>query len=505
MADVSILHPEMVLVNPDPASLRVGAAIAIKDDRIAAIDDPETLSARWPDAQPTALPGCMVLPGLVNAHQHGRGISQIQLGFHDDFLELWINRRRGRGVLNAYPITKLAAANMLANGITSTVHANYSYGSGDYESEVRESLRAYDESGIRATLSVGAMDQGTTVYPPHEACFMAGLPGDIKDWLSRPGPPAYAGDGAATIALMARLRHDYAGHPRIRLCYGPAGPQWVSDGLWKCLADDAERSGLGLHLHALESPAQAAACAALYPQGVFTYLENLGAMTPRTVIAHGVWVTDADMDVIARAQATVVRNPGCNLRLRNGIAPLARYLERGVRVALGTDNAALADDEDLLKELRLAALLAREPDWNGRAPPTTGNLLEAVTVNGAVAAQVAPDVGTLEPGKKADLIAISLERVRRPYLDPDMPVVDAILARAAGADVRLTMVDGRVVYRDGRHTFVDIEDVERQARESALAAHRPTDPANVDRSVTLHRHMLEHYQETTSGSKPKDQ
>ena len=133
MADVSILHPEMVLPNPDPASLKVGAAIAIKDDRIAAIDDQEILRARWPDAEPTALPGCMVLPGLVNAHQHGRGISQIQLGFHDDFLELWINRRRGRGVLNAYPITKLSAANMLANGITCTIHANYSYASGDYE------------------------------------------------------------------------------------------------------------------------------------------------------------------------------------------------------------------------------------------------------------------------------------------------------------------------------------------------------------------------------------
>ena len=504
MADVSILHPEMVLSNPDPADLRVGAAVAIEDDRIAAIDDPETLRARWPAVRPDALPGCMVLPGLVNAHQHGRGISQIQLGFHDDFLELWINRRRGRGVLNAYPITKLAAANMLANGITCTIHANYSYGSGDYESEVRDSLRAYDETGIRATLSVGAMDQGMTVYPPHEACFMAGLPGDIKDWLSRPGPPAYAGDGAATVALMARLRHDYEGHPRIRLCYGPAGPQWVSDALWKCLAEDAEREGLGLHLHALESPAQVAACAALYPQGVFSYLENLGAMTPRTVIAHGVWVNDADMEVIARTDATVVRNPGCNLRLRNGIAPLARYLERGVRVALGTDNAALADDEDLLKELRLAALLAREPDWNGRVPPTTGDLLAAVTVNGAVAAQIAPDVGTLEPGKKADLIAISLERVRRPYLDPDMPVIDATLARATGADVRLTMVDGRVVYRDGRHTLLDIEEVERQARESALAASRPKEPANADRMMTLHRHMMEHYQETASRDRDDD-
>ena len=321
---------------------------------------------------------------------------------------------------------------------------------------------------------------------------MAGLPRELKEWLTRPGPPAYAGDGAATIALMNRLRIEYEGHPRIRLCYGPAGPQWVTDELWKCLAEDAGKSDLGLHLHALESPAQAAACAELYPDGVFRHLEALGAMTPRTVIAHGVWVDDADMEVIARTGATVVRNPGCNLRLRNGIAPLTRYLEHGVRVALGTDNAALADDEDLLKELRLAALLAREPDWNGRAPPTAGDLMAAVTVNGAVAAQVAADVGTLDAGMKADLIAVSLDRVRRPYLDPDMPIVDASLARATGADVRLTMVDGRVVYRDGRHALLDIEEVEREARETALAARQPKDLKNVDRMAALHRHMAEH-------------
>ena len=216
-------------------------------------------------------------------------------------------------------------------------------------------------------------------------------------------------------------------------------------------------------------------------------------MGPRTVIAHGVWARDADMEVLARTGATVVRNPGCNLRLRNGVAPLSRYLEHGVRVAIGTDNAALADDEDLLRELRLDALLASEADWNGRPVPSTGDLLAMATVNGAVAAQVAPDVGTLEPGRKADLMALSLERVRRPYLDPDMPIEDASLARAAGADVRLTMVDGRVVYRDDRHTLLDIEEVEQEAAAAADAARLQPDPKKVACTRTLRHHVTEHY------------
>ena len=201
--------------------------------------------------------------------------------------------------------------------------------------------------------------------------------------------------------------------------------------------------------------------------------------------------------MIARTDATVVRNPGCNLRLRNGIAPLARYLARGVRVAIGTDNAALADDEDLLKELRLAALLARTPSWHGDPPPSSTDLLAMSTVNGAVAAQIAPDVGTLELGKRADLIAISLQRLREPYLDADMPVTDALLARATGLDVRLTMVDGRIVYRNGEFVSLDRRALEQQAAAAALAARLPHDPENRHRARAFRGQLASHYRAAT--------
>ena len=110
----TILVPEAILPRADSASLRVGVAIAVEDSRIAAIDTPEQLRLRWPAGIVLDLPGCLVMPGLINAHQHGRGLSQIQLGYQDDFLEPWISNRRGRGVLDPYAITKLAAARMLA-------------------------------------------------------------------------------------------------------------------------------------------------------------------------------------------------------------------------------------------------------------------------------------------------------------------------------------------------------------------------------------------------------
>lgn len=493
-----ILEADYVLPGPEAASLRRDTAVAVVDGRIAGFGPGSEMRRNWPAAKVIELPGCLLMPGLVNAHQHGRGLSQIQLGYPDDFLEPWIAGRRARGLLDGHAVTRLAAARMVANGVTATIHANYTYGTGNYEQEVRDQLRAYEAVGLRATMCIGAMDRGATVYPPHEACFMAGLPDDLREWISRPAAPAYAGDGAATIALMRRLGAEFAGHPLIRLCYGPAGPQWVSDELWRVLARDARDNDLGMHLHALESPAQKHAAAGLFPEGVFAHLEKLGAMTPRTVVAHGVWVDDAEMEVLARTGATVVRNPGCNIRMRNGIAPLARYLQRGVRVAVGTDNCSMADDEDLLAELRLAGNLAREPDWNGPPPPAVDDLLAMATVNGAIAAQFGGEIGRLEVGMRADMAAFSLRRTCRPYLDPDMPLVDAFLARGQGADARLTMVEGRVLYRDGRHADAAIEDLEAQAAAAAASARLPADPANRDRTRRYRGHICEHYRTLTA-------
>jgi len=373
---------------------------------------------------------------------------------------------------------------------------------------LREQLRAYDEIGLRMTMCVGAMDRGTTVYPPHEACFLAGLPDDLKNWLSRPGAPAYAGDAGATIALMERLLSDFRNHPRIRLCYGPAGPQWVSEQLWIALARDAAAKDLGIHLHALESPAQRDAAAELFPKGAFDWLDRLGVMSARTAIAHGVWVNDADMEIMARTRVTVVRNPGCNIRMRNGIAPLAKYLQHGVRLAIGTDNVSLSDDEDLLSELRLAGHLARDPDWNGPQPPSIHQLLAMITANGAVAAQWSSEIGAIEPGKRADLVAISLNRTRLPMLDPDMPLLEAFLTRAQGRDVRLTMVDGHILYQDGKFPGFDLNEIEQAAVQSATGARRPRDEADHERAAKLRTHLGRHYQAVAARcarSLPSDQ
>lgn len=238
----------------------------------------------------------------------------------------------------------------------------------------------------------------------------------------------------------------------------------------RALVRDAAEHGLGLHLHALESPTQASITRKLYPEGALRGLARRGVLGPRTTLAHCVHLEPDDVTVVAESGASVVHNPGSNLRLSNGIAPLAALLAAGVQVALGTDNCALSDDEDLLAELHLADLLARLPTApSGDMDP--GQLLGMVTMVGARAAFVGDRCGRVAPGFQADLVALRLERVEGPYRDPDTSLVAAVAARARGQDVALTMVAGEVRYRDGCWPGVDVV-AARSAGAATAAAHR---------------------------------
>lgn len=467
MADASLLVPEAVLTGGPSPELMAGAAVLVRGSTIAAVGPEAQLAAAAPQAERIALPGQLVMPGLVNAHQHGRGLTQIQLGYADDLLELWMNSKRRRAQIDPYPSALLASMNMIANGVTAAVHANTTNGWPDFAAELESFIGGYAATGLKVMIGVGMMDRAALVYPAaDEAAFAQTVPQSLRHYAST-GGKHYAGDAAATVALLHDLRRRHAANPRLSFAYAPAGPQWVSDGLYEAVAADAAANGVAIHMHGLESFAQATTLARLYPEGFLRRLERLGVLGPLTSIAHGVWLSADDVSVAVAHAITLVRNPGSNLRLRAGIAPLAHYLARGMTVAIGTDNTSLADDEDLLKELRLAARLARSPHWDDPPPPTPAQLVAMATANGWRVMGRGNDAGLIAAGAPADLIAVSLDRVRGAYLDPDMPLLYALLARAEGRDVRLTMVDGTVLYRDGHFPHLDPAQIERGAREAA--------------------------------------
>jgi 5-methylthioadenosine/S-adenosylhomocysteine deaminase len=474
--------------------LQAGHAILVEDGVIRAIGPAADIVAANRSAERIELKNHVLMPGFVNAHQHGEGLTPIQLGFPDDVLELWLGRMRRRDSFDPYWMTALAALEMASNGVTSTIHANTPYGTGDFVQEIRSFARAYETVGMRAMVGLGARDRGELVYPDRlQDAFLQSLPADLRTLVGDPTqPPLYAGDAAATIRVMETLQHEYADSKLISFAYAPAGPQWVSDRLLAELAGDAAQRNVAIHMHGLESHAQAVALAADYPAGFLKHLETLGVLSHRLSLAHAVWLTADDVDRVVANRVTLVRNPGSNLRLRAGVAPLAHYLKAGVTVALGSDSTTLNDDEDLFKEARLAMNLARSPLWNGDSPRGPRAYQRMTTEAGAGAMLLGDRTGTLAVGMQADIIAVSLDRIRGVYLDPDIDLATALYARALGSDVSMTMVGGRIIYRDGKFPLVDRDAIVAHVVEDARRT-RIDDRSYHEAVERLLVHIGDHY------------
>lgn len=487
------LFPDVILAGPRFEERR-DVGLSIVDGVIAEIAAADALRSRAGDAEVIELPGQAVMAGFVNAHQHGRGMTQFQLGHADGVLETWIARVRSSGMLDPYRQTLLGCLDMIACGITGAIHANTAYGSGDPVGDVRETMRAYAGSGLRAAVGLGLWDRAGYVYPSErEPAFVASLPPSLVARLQARRRPSFCATPQEAKAAMRMLRGE-SETDRVKAAYAPAGPQWVSDELMGAALRDAADLGCIVHTHVLESWAQYLTLSELCPEGVLAHLARLGPVDGRLSFGHAVWLSARDADMAAERGVTMVRNAGSNLRLECGAAPLAEYRRRGVRVAIGTDSFSLAEDEDMLKEARLAGRLARDRRWLRAPPPEPADMLQMMTAAGASAAGFGAAAGVLAQGAPADLVAIDIVRPRGASTAPATPLADLIYYRADARDVRLTMVAGEVLYRDGRHLRHDYAAVAAQAADDVAQAAASVSPESRADVTTLVGHIHEHYE-----------
>jgi 5-methylthioadenosine/S-adenosylhomocysteine deaminase len=185
-------------------------------------------------------------------------------------------------------------------------------------------------------------------------------------------------------------------------------------------------------------------------------------------LGHGVWLTEVDVERIATTGTMICHNASSNLRLRSGVAPLNHWAARGVRVAMGLDEAGINDDRDMLQEMRLVLRLHRVPGMDD-VVPTCPQVFQMATENGALTTGFADHIGTLEPGKAADLVLVHWPQIAHPYLDETTPVVDAVVHRAKTSGVETVLVAGEPILQDGQSTRLKKAEV-LQALADALRA-----------------------------------
>ena len=485
-----IVAGDHVLTDPRAGTVLRDGAVLVAGNRVTETGPRVALEAAHPEAEVIGGAGRLVMPGLIDAHSHGRGLSPIQKGVPYDYLENAFMDWSSMVYLPNELCAALSAVRHLRMGCTAIHHTGWNDEGAAATAEARKAVKAYQASGIRLAYSPAVRNRNRFV--PDEAGFLRSLPPDLAEWM-RP-----------TLTYDAdKIEHDYFDQfEALREEYetGPDGmthvllaPSWAHGTTERFLHRVRDRAqqlgGLPVHIHTLQTPHQRAFGFKAFGKSLVAFLGDQGLLAPNLTLGHAVWLSEDDIALMAAAGAGITHHASCNLHVRNGIAPVWHMMRAGVRVAMGIDDKSLNDDDDPFQELRLASVLHRVPgfglDEETRLQAT--EWLATGTVNAAEAIGYGGRLGTLHPGQLADIVVLdTAEMLHDPWTTADLPVPDLLLSRAKGAQVRDVVVDGRVVVQDRRMVAIDEEALNREVL-AYVTRHRaaPPDPARMERMRAL--------------------
>jgi len=387
-------------------------AVAVTGERIEAVLPAAEARARYPQARGIALPEHVLIPGLVNAHTHAA--MALMRGLADDrALARWLNDHiwpaEARHVSAEFVRdgTLLACAEMLRGGITCF---------SDMYFFPEAALEAALEAGMRAALGMIVVEF----------------------------PSAYAADPDDYLQKGLAMRDRWREHPLASFCLAPHAPYTVSDATFRRIATILGELDVPLHIHVHETEEEIERSVSEHGMRPLERLGRLGLLGPSLIAVHSVHLTPQEIALLAHHGASIVHCPSSNLKLASGFAPVASLLAAGVNVALGTDGAASNNRLDLMQEMRQAALLAKAVARDAEALPAHA-ALRCATLGGAAALGLADRIGSIVPGKFADLVAV---RLHGPELEPCFDPVSHLVYAAGREHITDVWVAGKQQLKD---------------------------------------------------------
>jgi 5-methylthioadenosine/S-adenosylhomocysteine deaminase len=394
-------------------------SVAIDGRDIIAVDTAEAIAARFRGRDVIEAAGAVIMPGLINTHTHAPMV--LFRGLADDlalmdWLQKYIFPAEAKTVSAEFVRagTRLAALEMIESGTTTYADMYY------FEEEIGRVTKA---AGLRGVL-------GETI-------------------IQFPVPDAKT--PAESLARTERFAKEFAGDDLITPAIAPHALYTNDPESLKSSRALADRLKIPVILHLSETKDEMKTSDEKYHATPTAFLDSLGFWGPRTLAAHAVHVTPADIRILASRHVGVAHNPESNMKLASGIAPVEAMRQAGINVGLGTDGAASNNDLDMFEAMRQAAFLHKLVASDPRAVPAPV-ALEMATIGGARAMGMDQEIGSLEPGKRADLLVVSMASARQtPMYDP----VSHIVYVTRGDDVRSTIVNGKVLMRDRRVLTLD--------------------------------------------------
>lgn len=396
----------------------------------------------------------LVLPALVDWHDHGRGVSPLAYGASDERLELWLHHLLDHPFVDTKLLLSAAFAKLARSGVGSVVHCHNSQHPEALIDEARDAFWAAEQVGIRIAFVVPLCDRNVLGYGADECILRRVRDPDDRRAIERtwkPSMPAIEQQFAMIDRISSEVRS-----PLQTVQWGPVGPQWCSEKMLATLAERSERRDERVHMHLLETPYQRQWADAHYPQGLLRRLDELGVLNSRLTVAHGVWLRVDEIELLAERGVTVVINTSSNLRLRSGLAPVREMMAARLRLGIGLDGLALDDDQDMFRELHLTRLL-----HDGLDPTTETELSAAALLANATrplgAANAIQNDGGLFPGAPADIAVVDRDGYAGDVAVNLVDEYDLLLGRCRSRHVRTLIVAGRIVVNAGEVAGIDEE------------------------------------------------
>ncbi len=416
----SLYTADWVVTQNDGRDVIEHGAVAVSGDRILCVGHTDLLEILYPDARRTDLGAAVILPGLVNAHTHVP--MSLLRGFSDDkALMDWLTKDIFPQEAKLTPeLVELGAMFSFAEMLRTGTTAFY-----DMYMMERSVFRAADRVGVR-----GVLGESVTQFFPSLSCR----------------------DEEAFAELCREFAAECKKHPRLRMAVVPHAPYTTNPAMLRRCRALADETGALFGMHLAETPGETASCLKDFGLRPVPYAASLGLLQPDSTFFHMVEANEEDLDLLAENRCAVTHCPASNMKLASGAAPVPRMLARGMGVGLGTDGPASNNAQNMVREMYVASLLHKVAGLSPLACPAQA-ALDMATRGGAEALHE-PLIGTLEPGMKADFIALDLSS---PNMQPVHNIVSNVVYAATGLENRLTVVDGRELYRDGEFLTCDYE------------------------------------------------
>jgi len=405
--------------------------------------------------------GKLALPGLINGHFHSpANLMKGSLpGLPLEIFMLYevppLNDRPPSARL-AYIRTLLGAIEMLKLGITSVQDDAFFVPYSDMAS-IDALMSAYGDSGIRATV---ALDQPNVVEYDKYPYLSEILPDNIRNDMAR--APIQSTEELTDLykAFIDRWNGTHGG--RLGTAVSCSAPHRVTPGYLHILSNFSREKQIPFYIHVLETKVQRVFGERNLGQSLIQYIKDQGVLSQRVNIIHSIWVDEQDISVIAESGAVIAHNPVCNLRLGSGIMPFRKIRDSGIPICLGTDEALADDSINVWNVLKMAGLIHNITNPDYLKWPSADEVIDCLFRGGAQAMGKEDDIGSIEPGKQADIVLLDLNKIS---FTPLNDLKKQLVYCENGSSVCLTMVAGEVVMRDGNVLKIDEEAVKCEARE----------------------------------------